>query len=58
MGHRRLERSRARPREEEGRTSDEEEDTEGVALDSNNLNIETAGMEEDAAERLKAVIEI
>ena len=48
-----MERSRAIRREEEARTSDEEEDIESVAEVFHKLNIETAGTEEEAAEGLE-----
>ena len=54
-----LERFRRRRQEGGKAEADEEEgDTESVGVVSNNLNIETVGMEEEAAEQLTAVLEM
>ena len=56
VGHRGMERLRARRSEEEERTSDEDEETDSVAAVFDNLNIETAGTEEEASEGLEAAL--
>ena len=50
VGQQRLDRVRAQRREDTA--SDEEEETERVVVELNNLNIDTAGTEEEAAEGL------
>ena len=56
VGQRRLERVRARRSEEEVGSSDEEEETKGMAAVFNNLNIEAAGTDEEGAEVLAAAL--
>ena len=53
VGQQILERSSARRNKDEARSSDKEEETESVAAVLGNINIETAGTEEEAAERLE-----
>ena len=56
VGHKRLERSRQRQREDESRRTMEEKGTESVAAVFANFNKETAGTEEEAAEGLEAAL--
>ena len=56
VGQRRIERVQARRSEEEVGSSDEEEETKGMMEVFNNLNIETAGTDEEAAEVLAAAL--
>ena len=57
VGKWRLERVRARRSEEEVRSPDKEEGSV-IVVGFNNLNIETAGTEEEATEVLKAVLQM
>ena len=60
MGQQRVERFRARRAEEEGAEDTEAEGEEGgeeVVAGLDNLRIETAGTEEEAAEGLEAALE-
>ena len=56
VGQQILKRSRAIQREEEARRPEEEGEIESVATGVENLRIETAGREEDAAEGLEAAL--
>ena len=56
--HRRLEWSRQRRSAEEEGSPDEEEESESLVQKIRNLTIETAATEEEAAERLEAVLEM
>ena len=56
VGQQILERSRARWSKEEARRPGEEEETESVVVGIENINIETAGTYEKAAEGLEAVL--
>ena len=56
VGQRRLERVRGRRDVEETGYVEEEEETERLELALHNLIIETAGIEEEAAERLEATM--
>ena len=59
VGQSRLERVRGRRQEEEAKEpTEEEEESGGVLTKINNLTIETAGMEEEAAEKLTAALEM
>ena len=53
-----LKRSVARQRDEEARSSDEEEDTESEAAVIDSINKETVGTEEEAVEDLEVVMEM
>ena len=56
--HQRVERVRERRRVEEAGSVEGEEDTVVVERALNNLNIETAGTEEEAEEQLEAALEM
>ena len=58
MGQQRLERVRGRRSEEEAGSAEEEEGRENLEGLLNNLKIETAGTEEEAAESLEAALQI
>ena len=59
MGQRRLERVRRRRRKEEAEDSaEEEEESRGVLAGINNTTIETAGTEEEAAEKLTDALDM
>ena len=56
VGQWRLERSRQRHREEEAIRTVEEDETESVVVGIENIHIDTAGTEEEAAKGLKAAL--
>ena len=56
MGQRRPERVRKRRSREEAGYAEGEEETVGVEVALHNLNIETSGIEEEAAEKLEDVL--